>query len=178
VNSAKHSSSYPICVVCLFLGMCLLCSFWPQAWAIADTPSQNSSGDLLQDAPGKDMVVKKCTQCHDASQFATQRKSGDDWQQVITQMSSNGLTLTDEEEAIVLDYLTKNLGPTSAPPKINVNKATAGELQKVLDITPAQADAIVKARTGHEPFKDWHGVAAIDGVDAKKIEADKDRMMF
>jgi mono/diheme cytochrome c family protein len=71
--------------------------------------------DLLPDAPGKAVVSQKCTQCHDAARFALRRRSEDEWDQVITQMQSNGLSLTDEEYDIVLNYLSKNLGPTAAP---------------------------------------------------------------
>jgi competence protein ComEA len=134
--------------------------------------------DLLPNAPGKETVVRKCTQCHDASEFALQRKSGDDWDQVITQMTSNGLSLTDEEYAIVLGYLTKNLGPTPPAAKVEINKATADDLQKALQITPEEAAAITQYRTDHGPFKDWQGVAAVNGVDAKKIEAKKDVLVF
>ena len=82
------------------------------AISVAAAAPPTAPKDLLPDAPGKALVVRKCTQCHDASQFSLQKKSGDDWEQVITQMTSNGLTLTDDEYSIVLDYLTKNLGPT------------------------------------------------------------------
>ena len=171
----KALNRYRVSVTCLFLALCTACMLVPRPMRAADTADQNA---LLPDAAGKDTVVKKCTQCHDASQFAMQRKSGDDWSQVITQMNANGLTLTDEEEGIVLDYLTKNLGPNSPVAKVNVNKATSADLQKALGITPVEADAITKFRTDHGAFKDWHGVASVDGVDAKKIEAKKDSMVF
>ncbi len=71
--------------------------------------------DLLPEAPGKVLVAQKCTQCHDAARFAVQRHTEDEWDQVITQMQSNGLSLTDEEYGVVLGYLSKNLAPASAP---------------------------------------------------------------
>lgn len=145
-----------------------------QSGAAAQTSAPPPS--LLPDAPGKQVVVQKCTQCHGPEMFALSRKTSDDWDQVITKMTSNGLVISDEEYDIIMDYLTKNLGPL--PPKINVNKAAAADLQKGLGVTDVEAQAIVKFRTDHGDFKDWHDVAKVDGVDPKKIEAKKDAIAF
>jgi competence protein ComEA len=134
-----------------------------------------SAPGMLPDGPGKQVVVAKCTQCHGQEMFALSRKT-DDWDAVITKMTSNGLVITDDEYAVVMDYLTKNLGPL--PPKINVNKATAAELQKGLDLTDVEAQAIVKFHADHGDFKTWNEVAKVDGVDPKKIEAKKDAISF
>jgi competence protein ComEA len=131
---------------------------------------------LLPDGQGKQVIVAKCTQCHGPEMFALSRKTADDWDAVITKMTSNGLVITDEEYAVIMDYLTKNLGPL--PAKINVNKASAAELQKGLDLTDAEAQAIVKFHTDHGDFKTWNDVAKVDGVDPKKIEAKKDSIAF
>lgn len=168
----------PVGMTRLVLGWCLGACLFAIPSLVAAASAPDAPKDLLPDAPGKDIVVRKCTQCHDASQFALQRKSGDDWDQMITQMTSNGLTLTDEEYGIVLDYLTKNLGPTSPSAKINVNKASADDLQKTLQLSLEEATAIADYRSAHGPFKDWQGVAAVKSVDAKKIEAKKDSLLF
>jgi competence protein ComEA len=141
----------------------------------AQDASQQSAKDPLPDAPGKDLVLQKCTQCHDESRFAVLRRSADDWDQVLTQMTTNGLTVTDEEYSIILNYLSKNLGP--APAKVNVNTVRAEELQKTLQLTADEAAAIVRSRADH-PFKTWQDVAAVEGVDSKKIEAKKDLLTF
>jgi competence protein ComEA len=81
----------------------------------AAAAQQEAPKDLLPDADGKAMVIKKCTQCHDATRFTALRHNEDEWDQVITRMQSNGLSMTDEEYGIVLNYLSKNLGASSAP---------------------------------------------------------------
>jgi competence ComEA-like helix-hairpin-helix protein len=152
--------------------------FLPAALGAQDAAQQGVK-DPLPDAPGKDLVLQKCTQCHDESRFAVLHQSGDDWDQVLTQMTTNGLTVTDEEYATILNYLAKNLGPL--PAKVNVNTASADDLQKGLQLTSDEAAAIVKFRGSHPPFKTWQDVAAVDGVDAKdakKIEAKKDLLVF
>lgn len=135
-----------------------------------------SSAPMLPDGPGKQAVVAKCTQCHGPEMFALSRKTPDDWDAVITKMTSNGLVITDAEYDAIMNYLTTNFGPL--PPKTNVNKATAAELQKGLDLTEAEAQAIVKFRGDHGDFKTWNDVAKVDGVDPKKIEAKKDDIAF
>lgn len=102
------------CVACGVIAA--LCTAGPVAAQNQETPKQETpKKDLLPEAPGKAVVAKKCAQCHDASRFALQRHTEDEWDQVITQMQSNGLSMTDEEYDIVLKYLSQNLGPTSAP---------------------------------------------------------------
>jgi competence protein ComEA len=153
------------------LSLLLISSVFSAAHAQSTAPPS-----LLPDGPGKQVVVAKCTQCHGPEMFALSRKTPDDWDGVITKMTSNGLVITDEEYAVIMDYLTKNLSPL--PPKVNVNKATAAELQKSLDLTDTEAQAIVKFHADHGDFKTWNDVAKVDGVDPKKIEAKKDAISF
>jgi Fe-S-cluster-containing hydrogenase component 2 len=97
------------CAACaIFATVCTLGS-------VAAQKQDTQKKDLLPEAPGKALVAQKCTQCHDAARFALQRHTEDEWDQVITQMQSNGMSLTDEEYDIVLNYLSKNLAPSSAP---------------------------------------------------------------
>jgi competence protein ComEA len=140
------------------------------------TQAQDANQDPLPDGPGKQLVLTKCTQCHDEFRFATQRMSSDQWADVVNQMGQNGLELTDDEYASVMKYLSTYLG--TAPPPVNVNKATADDLKTALGLTDAEAAAIVKYRTDHGDFKTWQEVAGVDGVDSKKIEAKKDSIAF
>jgi competence protein ComEA len=149
----------------------LISSVSPAAHAQSSAPPS-----MLPDGPGKQVVVAKCTQCHGQEIFALARKTPDDWDQTLTKMTTNGLVVTDEEYNIIMTYLTTNLGPL--PAKINVNKAIAADLQKGLDLTDAEAQAIVKFRGEHGDFKTWNDVAKVDGVDPKKIEAKKDAIAF
>ena len=113
-------------------------------------------------------MVKFCDNCHGLEKFAAARKSKSDWDGVINQMADEGLELTDEEYETVIGYLAKYLG------KVNVNQATAAELAARLEISTREAEAIVQYRERHGEFKDWHEIAKVDGVSAKKIEAKKD----
>jgi hypothetical protein len=70
--------------------------------------------DLLPAGPGKDVVVRVCTGCHDATQFAYARYTPDGWDNEITKMQSAGAEMTAEEQLAISAYLAKNL-PKPAP---------------------------------------------------------------
>jgi hypothetical protein len=70
--------------------------------------------DLLPAATGKDVVVRVCTACHDATQFAYARHTPDEWDSEIVKMQSAGAEMTAEEQLAISAYLAKNL-PRSAP---------------------------------------------------------------
>jgi hypothetical protein len=70
--------------------------------------------DLLPAGPGKDAVVRVCTACHDATQFAYARLTPDEWDNEITKMQSAGAEMTAEEQAAISAYLAKYF-PKPAP---------------------------------------------------------------
>ena len=84
--------------------------------------------------------------------------------------------LADEYNAI-LDYLAKNY-PAEEIPKLNANKATAIEFESRLTLTRSQAAALIEYRTKNGPFKSIDDLKKVPGVDAAKIEAKKDRIVF
>ena len=129
----------------------------------------------IPDAPGKDTTVRICTGCHGAEMWAGSAKSSSDWDSTITTMTEKGLSINDADYATVLDYLSKNLGQA---PKVNINKASAADLAKVLGIKPEQADAIVAYRTKNGDFKDLDGVKKVAGLDASSIDAKKTSIVF
>jgi len=75
----------------------------------AQDPSQD-----LPDGPGRDLVVRACTSCHDASQITYKRRTPEDWDYVITKMMQGGAELTAQEQDAVLAYLVKTLGVAAA----------------------------------------------------------------
>jgi hypothetical protein len=78
--------------------------------------------DGLPDGPGKDVVVRVCTSCHDASTLF-QTRSPEAWQDMIGKMMNIGAELSADEQAAVYAYLVKNF---SAPPAAPAPSATPG----------------------------------------------------
>jgi competence protein ComEA len=72
--------------------------------------------DLLPAGPGKDVVVRVCTACHDATQFASARYTPDEWDAEVTKMEGAGADMTAEEHVAIAAYLAKTFPkPTPAP---------------------------------------------------------------
>lgn len=59
---------------------------------------------------------------------------------------------------------------------INVNKATAEELEKIRGIGPALAERIIKYRDEHGPFKKVEDLGNIHGIGEAKFEKIKDQV--
>ncbi|GGD65514.1 c-type cytochrome [Croceicoccus mobilis] len=80
--------------------------------AMGATVTTAAAGDLkeLPEAPGKDVTMAVCTQCHGIDLFA-QPRTPDEWSQVVTFMIGNGMSVSDDEYRIILDYLSTNLAP-------------------------------------------------------------------
>ncbi len=131
----------------------------------------------LPDAPGKATTVRVCTGCHGTEMFSAARRSKPEWDHTIASMTTEkGVEISDADFAAVLNYLSTNLGPAST--KVNINKATAADLEKALEIPAAQAAAIVQYREKNGSFKDLDAVKKVAGVDAAALDSKKDRIEF
>ena len=129
----------------------------------------------LPDVAGKDVVVRVCTKCHGPGNIAKKRFNREDWGDQIADMVERGAKATSEELEVVVNYLTANFGPDA---KVNVNDAPIDELKSVLGLSSPEANAIVEYRQDHGKFKAWRDLLKVPGVDAKKIEANAQRMAF
>ena len=128
---------------------------------------------------GKAIVQEKCVVCHALTVVTSKHSSHKEWDQVVNQMVSRGADLTDEEIDTVIEYLSKNYGPldqTTTP--VNVNKASADDLESSLGLAKPEAEAIVKYRGEKGNFKTWQDVAAVPGVPSAKIEGLQKRLTF
>ena len=130
-----------------------------------------------QDLPpgeGKDLVQKVCTSCHGIDSVIDSRRTRADWENVVNNMASNGASATDAEFDQIISYLAKNYGPTM----VNINKSTSADLVAKLRLTQDEADAVVQYRTKNGNFKTFDDVKKVSGVDAKKLDAAKDRLEY
>jgi competence protein ComEA len=92
-------------------------------------------------------------------------------------MVTLGAKTTDKETGAVIDYLAAHFAAEETP-RINVNKARAIELESGLTLRRSQAAAIVEYRSKNGPFKSIEDLKKVPGIDAAKIEAAKDRLVF
>jgi competence protein ComEA len=128
------------------------------------------------DSPGKEVTLQLCANCHDPSIIQAHRQSRDEWIATIQKMMAAGAEGTEEQFTAVLAYVSKNFGPVAA--RINVNQAPAAELESGLGLLAKEAASIVKYRTDKGAFKTVEDLKKVPDLDFKKIEAQKDRLVF
>jgi competence protein ComEA len=132
--------------------------------------------DSFPDGPGKDVTVRVCGTCHPAARGAAVRLTRSGWQNVIAKMVSLGAKGSDEELAAVLDYLSANF-KGDAPKPVNLNTAPAIDLESVAGLLRKEAAALIAYRTKHGPCKTLDDLKKIPGVDFRKIERRRDRLV-
>jgi competence protein ComEA len=131
----------------------------------------------LPEGPGRAETERLCKGCHELERSVSRRQDREGWQVTINKMVAFGTKGTDEEFALILDYLTKHY-PAGEVPPVNVNTAAAIEMESRLSLKRSQAAAIIAYRTKNGKFKTIDDLKKVPGVDAAKIEAKKDRIVF
>jgi len=129
----------------------------------------------LPAGPGRDITLKVCSGCHQPGIVASLRLTREGWAAVVKDMVQEGAKGTDAEIAQVLDYLSTNfLG--EAPRPINLNTAPAIDLESVVGLLRSEARALIAYRE-KSPCKSLDDLKNVPGLDFKKIEAAKDRVV-
>jgi len=106
-----------------------------------------------------------CTVCHGLEVAEGSNRPKQDWSQVVEDMVRKGAEGTKADLDMVINYMTVTYGPD-----INVNKAAAKDLEGLLDLTAAQAAALVKYRTDNGNFKALADLIKVPGIAAEKFE--------
>jgi competence protein ComEA len=148
--------------------------------AFAHTEAETSFGGAgqspLPDAPGKELTVKVCGQCHGGEIVASIRLTHEGWQETIANMVQLGAKATDAEQAIILDYVATHFAGEARRP-LNVNSATPVELESVAGLLKKEAAALIAYREKNGPCKKLEDFKKVVGLDYKKIDARKDRLI-
>lgn len=131
----------------------------------------------LPEGSGRSQTEKLCKQCHDVERSVSLRQDRDAWNRTVSKMVAFGMKGTDEELTTVLDYLAKHF-PAEEVPRVNVNKASAIELESGLTLRRSQAAAIIAYREKHGDFKAIEDLMKVPTLDAAKIEAKRHRIAF
>ena len=132
----------------------------------------SAQADKLPEAPGKPVVVKACTSCHDSSVMTDAPRTIAGWVDVLYLMKDFGAVLTEAETKTVTDYLVTNLA------LVEMNKAEAVHLELVFGVTDAVAKEVVGYRDKQGGFKTIDDLKKAPGLDAAKVDALKDRLLF
>ncbi len=127
----------------------------------------------IDDAESKKLFEMVCGQCHELSLTTGRRSTHDEWMDLVQRMAQKGANATDDQFFAIVDYLTKNYGPS----KLRINEALAPDVAAFFAISQADAEAIVKYRKTNGNFKTLDDLFK-SGADRKKIEAKKDSIEF
>jgi|SRR5579864_1973949 competence ComEA-like helix-hairpin-helix protein len=147
-----------------------------------------SDENTLPPGEGQAIVQQKCANCHALKVVTGKRASRQQWSTIVDQMITRGADISDDEIDTLLDYLVKNFSPATPQTgaekghdrtgQVNVNTASASELAAALDLTVTESTSIVSYRERKGNFKEWRDLTKVPSIDAKKIESNKDRLVF
>ena len=131
--------------------------------------------DSLPDGPGKAELIKVCGECHEATKATAKRLTREGWAGIIDDMVKGGAQGTDKELAAILDYLSKNFAGDAAR-AVNLNTAPSIDLESVVGLLRSEARALIAWRE-KTPCKKIEDLKNVPGLDYKKIEAAKERVV-
>jgi competence protein ComEA len=126
----------------------------------------------LPDGKGKAVVEEVCGACHGVDLLASRRATKEGWSYIVDDMVARGASATNEQVQQINEYLAKTFG------QVNANKSNAADIASILEVTPAQADAIVKYRGEHGDFKTFDDLKKVPGLESANLDKKKDRVTF
>ena len=82
------------------------------AWSSGPTLAARAPGDELPDAPGKKVLVRACTTCHDLDEVTKFKGyyTRAQWKDIVVTMKEYGATLDDAEVDALAEYLWTAIG--------------------------------------------------------------------
>ncbi len=166
-------------------------------------PANSTDVSSLPDGAGKQIIQKSCVSCHGVSNITSQRATEDDWSNTVSNMIGRGAVISDDDADTLVQYLVAHFGPSAPKPgaealpkeaapaaqpaasevagekdSVNVNKATAAELESRLGLTDAEATALIHYREQKGDFKSVQELFSVPGLDAGKIRSQQSKITF
>jgi cytochrome c5 len=71
---------------------------------------------VLPEGKDRSLVVRTCAVCHAIEVVVAQRRTEDQWDEVIAKMVDRGAIATEEEQLQILDYLARYFATTNPGP--------------------------------------------------------------
>ncbi|HEV2690957.1 MAG TPA: helix-hairpin-helix domain-containing protein, partial [Bryobacteraceae bacterium] len=127
---------------------------------------------VLHAQKGKEEFEKVCAKCHPAEQASSKRHSKAGWEHTIDDMVTKGAEATDEQFDAIIAYLAANYGP------VNVNQATAKELEESKVFSATESESIVQFRRDHGKIENLDALKRVPGIDQNKVEKKADGIAF
>jgi competence protein ComEA len=132
-----------------------------------------SNAEGLPDGPDKGLVEAICSECHTTERIATQQLTKPQWADKVLEMLQEAPDVKQSERDRIVEYLAKYF-----PARASVNKASAKELQAILEISPESAASIVGYRQKNGSFKTLDDLKKVPGVDPARLDAKREIIDF
>jgi competence protein ComEA len=150
------------------------CAFLTVNTWLAVTASQTRP---MPDGPGKEETRKLCSNCHELDKSLSLKQDKAGWQRTVEKMVSFGMKASEGDVSTVIEYLSRSY-PADDVPRLKVNSADAIEFESILSLKRSQAAAIIAYREKNGPFKSLADLKKVPGLEAAKLDAKKDRLIF
>ena len=129
---------------------------------------------VLPEGAGRELALRACTDCHIPTDITRRRESRHRWSVIVADMIKEGADVrTDEEFDALVRYLSVTLGR-----RVRINDVPARTIAETFDISDSDAALIARYRTEKGPFRSWKDIASIPGVNAARVEEQKDNLDF
>jgi competence protein ComEA len=79
--------------------------------ALCASGQTSPATNKLPDGKGQQETARICTACHTIDNVVSERHDRAGWQKLVDDMAARGADGTDQQFALIVDYLTKNFGP-------------------------------------------------------------------
>ena len=141
VDSGSHAvgPAFTRSVPLIRLAVLVLAALWPAA----------AAAQTLPDGPGKDTFESVCSLCHATTAVAGKLWTRPQWEAKVVEMLQVEPDVTSAERIAIVEYLSSHFKPGG---KIYINYAAAKDLESALELSPKDAEAVVRevAERAHE----------------------------
>jgi competence protein ComEA len=141
------------------------------ALAVVAVAAGNQSAELPE-GKGKAALLRACVACHEIDVATRSRYTETGWRRMVDGMVERGAELSEPEIVDVTAYLAKYFGT------VNVNKASAAQLEEALGLPEKEARAIVAYREQNGDIKNLDQLKSVPGLSPDTIQAKAPAIAF
>jgi cytochrome c5 len=95
----------------LFIATGLLVACAGSATTQTTQPEEEQPATSAPSNSGAVLLEERCTTCHGLDRTTQAQKTGEEWEETVSRMVSKGAQLSEEEQAVLVEYLAQNYGP-------------------------------------------------------------------
>ncbi len=145
----------------------------PPAFTAAEMAAMR---EALPEGAARDLTIRVCAQCHEPQRVGSLRLTREGWEGVLAKMIGLGARASGAEQKQIVDYLAENF-KGEAPRPINMNSASAIDLEAVAGLLRREAAIWIAYRNKNGPCKALDDLKKVDGLAFKKIDERRDRLV-